>query len=72
MLKNFKIGSSLCLAFGIILVLLMIVGGSAIRQIRSLDSRIDTVVNDRMVKLAQTNIVIHIIRSCSETAKHPH
>ena len=61
MLKNFKIGSRLCIAFGIILVLLMIVGGSAIRQIKSLDSRIDMLVNDRMVKLAQTNTVIDII-----------
>jgi methyl-accepting chemotaxis protein len=61
MLKNFKIGSRLCIAFGIILVLLMIVGGSAIRQIKSLDSQLDMLVNDRMVKLAQTNIIIDLI-----------
>jgi methyl-accepting chemotaxis protein len=61
MLKNFKIGSRLCIAFGIILVLLMIVGGSAIRQIKSLDSQLDMLVNDRMVKLTQTNIIIDLI-----------
>jgi methyl-accepting chemotaxis protein len=61
MLNNFKIGWRLCLAFGIILALLMIVGGSAIKQNRSLDRQIDTLVNDRMVQLAQTNTVIDLI-----------
>ncbi len=58
MLKNFKIGSRLGLAFGLILVLLLIVGGYAIFEIKSLNGQIDILVNDRMVKLDQANTII--------------
>lgn len=58
MLKNFKIGSRLGLAFGLILALLMIVGGYAIKDIKSLQGEIDLLVNDRMVKLEQANTII--------------
>ena len=58
MLKNFKIGTRLGLGFGVILVLLMIVGGDAIMEIRSLHRQIDLIVTDRMVKTEQANSVI--------------
>ena len=59
MLKNFKIGSRLGLAFGLILTLMMIVGGYAIKDIKSLQGEIDLLVNDRMVKLDQANAIIN-------------
>ncbi|MBM9536087.1 methyl-accepting chemotaxis protein [Desulfobulbus alkaliphilus] len=58
MLKNFKIGTRLGLGFGAILVLLMVVGGDAIMEIRSLHRQIDLLVTDRMVKTEQANSVI--------------
>jgi methyl-accepting chemotaxis protein len=58
MLKNFKIGTRLSLAFGVILLLMMAVGGYAIREINSLDSQIGVLVDDRMVKLEQANTII--------------
>jgi len=58
MLKNFKIGSRLSLAFGLILALMMTVGGYAIKDIKSLQEDIDLLVNDRMVKLEQVNTIV--------------
>mgnify|MGYP000929373833 CR=1 FL=1 len=58
MLKNFKIGSRLGLAFGLIMALMIIVGGYAIKEIKSLDADIDLLVNDRMVKLEQANTIV--------------
>ena len=55
MLKNFKIGTRLGLGFGAILVLLMIVGGDAIIEIKSLHRQIDLIVTDRMVKTERAN-----------------
>jgi len=58
MLKNFKIGSRLGLAFGLIMALMIIVGGYAIKEIKSLDADIDLLVDDRMVKLEQANAIV--------------
>jgi len=53
MLKNFKIGSRLSLAFGIILILMLIVGGYSLTVVTSLHEEIDDLVTNRMVKTQQ-------------------
>jgi methyl-accepting chemotaxis protein len=58
MLKNFKIGSRLSLAFGLIMTLMIIVGGYAIKEIKSLNADIELLANDRMVKLEQANAIV--------------
>ena len=58
MLKNLKIGTRLIIAFGLVLVLLAVVGGYAIQRINSLSSQITVLVDDRMVKLEQANTII--------------
>ena len=58
MLKNFKIGPRLSLGFGIILVLLMIVGGYAIKEITLLNGEIDVLVHDRMEKTEKANQIM--------------
>lgn len=46
------------IAFGLVLVLLAVVGGYAIQRINSLSSQITVLVDDRMVKLEQANTII--------------
>ncbi|WP_306549326.1 methyl-accepting chemotaxis protein [Desulfobulbus sp.] len=70
MLKNFKIGSRLGLAFGLILALMMIVGGYAIKDIKSLDKDIDELVNNRMVKVEQLNIIIDNINLLARSLRN--
>ena len=58
MLKNFKIGTRLSLGFGILLVLMLVVGGYGIISIKALDGDITLLVEDRMVKVEQANTII--------------
>ena len=58
MLKNFKIGTRLSLGFGILLVLMLVVGGYGIKSIKALHEEIDLLVEDRMVKVEQANAII--------------
>jgi methyl-accepting chemotaxis protein len=58
MLKNLKIGVRLSLGFGIILVLMLIVGGYAVNAIKGLHGEIVLLVEDRMVKVEQANQII--------------
>jgi methyl-accepting chemotaxis protein len=58
MLNNMKIGRRLGLGFGIILILLMLVGGFAIVQVKSLDTGVDTLVTDRFPKTVMANTII--------------
>jgi methyl-accepting chemotaxis protein len=58
MLKNLKIGMRLSLGFGILLLLMLVVGGYGINSIKNLNEEIDLLVNDRMVKVEQANAVI--------------
>ena len=58
MLKNFKIGTRLCLGFGILLVLMLVVGGYGIKSIKALHEEVDLLVEDRMVKVEQANAII--------------
>ena len=58
MLKNFKIGSRLGLAFGLILALLMMVGGYALKEIHSLNGKIEQLVTENIVKAEEANKII--------------
>jgi methyl-accepting chemotaxis protein len=70
MLKNFKIGTRLGLGFGAILVLLMIVGGSSIMDIKALHRQIDLLVTDRMVKVEQANTIIDDINTVARALRN--
>ncbi len=57
-MKNFKIGSRLSLGFGLIMMLMMIVGGYSLRVINSLHGEINLLVTDNMVQTEQGNQII--------------
>ena len=58
MLKNFKIGSRLSLGFGLIMLLMMIVGGYSLKTINSLHGDINLLITDNMVQTEQGNEII--------------
>ena len=58
MLNNMKIGTRLTLAFGLILVLLLINGGMSYRVIAQLSGQVNVLVNDRMPKTELANNII--------------
>jgi len=58
MLKNFKIGSRLSFGFGLIMVLMMIVGGYSLKVINSLHSEVNLLIADNMVQTEQGNQII--------------
>jgi len=51
MLKNFKIGSRLSFGFGLIMLLMMIVGGYSLKLINSLHEEINLLITDNMVHI---------------------
>ncbi len=59
MLKNLKIGVRLSLGFGIILVLMLIIGVYAVNAINGLHGEIDLLVEDRMVKVEQASDIMN-------------
>ena len=58
MFKNIKIGMRLSLGFGVLLILMSVVGGYGIMQIKELNNEINVLVNDRMVKVEQSNQIV--------------
>jgi methyl-accepting chemotaxis protein len=58
MLKNMKIGTRLTVAFGLILILLVINGMMAIRNISQLDRQVTTLADDRMPKVQTANAIM--------------
>lgn len=58
MLKNMKIGTRLALAFGLILVLLVVNGIVSITVIGTLSGEVNTLANDRMPKTEKANDII--------------
>ncbi len=61
MLKNMKIGPRLGFGFGIVMVLMVIVGGFAIVRINSMNGLVDVIVNNRLPKVVQANELIQNI-----------
>ena len=70
MLKNFKISSRLSFGFGLIMVLMMIVGGYSVKSIKSLQSEIELLVEDRMVKVEQANTIIDNINVVARATRN--
>lgn len=70
MLKNLKIGVRFSLGFGIILVLMMIVGGYAINSIKGLQGEIELLVEDRMVKVEAANALIDQINLVARSTRN--
>ncbi len=58
MLKNIKIGTRLILAFGLVMVLLLINGLVAIHDISRLSGQVKIVANDRMPKVEMANDIV--------------
>ncbi len=58
MLKNMKIGTRLTLAFGLVLVLLLVNGLIAVHNISNLSDKVKTLANDRMPKAESANDII--------------
>ncbi len=70
MLKNLKIGTRLSLGFGILLLLMLVVGGYGIRSIQTLNEHVTVLVHDRMVKTEQTNAVIDNINLLARSLRN--
>lgn len=70
MLKNLKIGARLSLGFGIIMVLMIIVGGYSVKSIKSLQSEIQFLVEDRMLKVEQANTIIDNINVVARATRN--
>jgi methyl-accepting chemotaxis protein len=58
MLKNMKIATRLMLAFGLILVFMMVVGVKAIIDVRALSGNLNTLAHDLMPKVEQANAIV--------------
>ncbi len=58
MLKNMKIGTRLILAFGLVLVMLLVNGGISFRMIEGLSDDITTLAEDRMPKVELASEII--------------
>ena len=58
MLKDMRIGARLALAFGLVLVLLLINGVVSINEIKSLNGQVDKLANDRMHKVELLRMIV--------------
>jgi methyl-accepting chemotaxis protein len=70
MFKNIKIGMRLSLGFGSLLILMAIVGGYGLLRIQSLHGAIDILVNDRLVKVGQTNDIMHNVNIIARSLRN--
>ncbi len=70
MLKNFKIGTRLSIGFGILLLLMMVVGGYGIKSVKALHDEIEVLVEDRMVKVEQANSIIDQINIVARATRN--
>ena len=68
MLKNMKIGPRLGFGFGILMVLMLIVGTFSIFRINGLNDSIDKMVHDRFPKTVQSNDIISNINIIARAA----
>ena len=58
MLTNMKIGTRLTLAFGLMLVFLMIIGIMSITMIKTLSGNVTTLATDRMPKVEMAHVIV--------------
>ncbi len=58
MFKNLKLGVRLSIGFGVVVVLMLLIGLIGVSRVSSLDTAIDTLVNDRFTKTVQANNAI--------------
>ncbi|MGI6657654.1 MAG: methyl-accepting chemotaxis protein [Desulfobulbus sp.] len=58
MLNNLKIGTRLALGFGLITLILLVVGGLGVYEFRNLNASIDELTEYRMPRLTQANLVL--------------
>lgn len=70
MLKNMKIGRRLGIGFGIMVLMLIVVGGFAIIQVRSINSELDTIVNDRFPKTIMANKMVDDINTIARALRN--
>ncbi|NLB64427.1 MAG: methyl-accepting chemotaxis protein, partial [Fibrobacter sp.] len=55
MFKNMRIGARLGLGFGLLVLILALVGSYAINSVQKIDDSLDVMVNDRLPKIIQAN-----------------
>jgi methyl-accepting chemotaxis protein len=70
MLNNLNIGTRLTLGFGILLLLMMVIGGYGIKSVKDLHEEIDLLVEDRMVKVEQANAIIDQINIVARATRN--
>jgi methyl-accepting chemotaxis protein len=70
MLNDLKIRTKLGLGFGFLLILMLVVGGYGISSIQSLHQEIDLLVEDRMVKVEQANVIIDNINVVARATRN--
>ena len=70
MFNNLKIGTRLSFGFGLLLVLMLVVGGYAILKITQLRVEIDLLVQDRMVKVEHANMIIDQINIVARATRN--
>ncbi len=58
MFRNMKIGARLGFGFGIVVLILVVLGVFSMLQLRSIGNEIDVVVNDRLPKMVSANAAI--------------
>lgn len=70
MLRNIKLGKRLGMGFGLLALLIILMGVIAVIKVNSLKESIDLVVNDRMVKTRQGNDVIDAVNLSARAARN--
>lgn len=70
MLNNLKIGTRLSCGFGILLVLMVLVGGYSILKINHLNADVHELVNNRMDKVEQANRFIDNLNIIARSSRN--
>ena len=70
MFKNFRVGTRLTIGFGVLLCLMLLVGWYGIRSIKSLDHKIDDLVELEMVAVERANQIIDDINTVARAMRN--